>query len=116
MSSQCHETGDDDEDQDNELENTEEVLQSKTPFDGGSVQDEGEGDAGETNGAQSPSFGLYVGREEDVFSEHQRVSSGPCEQHSVGCEHGGDEEAGSAEEVFEVVFLASVFRDSLQTH
>ena len=71
MAPEGDEAGDDDEDEDDELENPEEVLKAKTPLDGGSVDNEGEGDAGEADETESPPTGCNVGGSKDVFSENE---------------------------------------------
>ena len=71
MASEGDEAGDDDEDEDDELEDSEEVLKAKAPLDGGSVDKEGEGDAGEADETEGPTTGCNVGSSKDVFSENE---------------------------------------------
>jgi hypothetical protein len=131
VSSEGDEAGDDDEYEHDELEDTEEVLEAETPFDGASVDEEGEGDAGEADETEGPAAGCDIGSSEDVFSENERVTGSPCcesnvrtvgiggrlrrrtEQHSIRREHRRDQELRSPEQVLQIVLLSSVLGHSL---
>jgi hypothetical protein len=77
MSTKGDKTGNDDEDEDNNLDNTKEVLETETPLQGGSVQEPCKGDAGEADESQSPSRWLNIGSSKNVFTEDERVPSRP---------------------------------------
>lgn len=85
MSTKGDKTGNDDEDEDNNLDNTKEVLETETPLQGGSVQEPCKGDAGEADESQSPSRWLNIGSSKNVFTEDERVPSRPS---CIDCDHG----------------------------
>ena len=71
MPTQGDETRDNHEHEDEDLEDSKEVLESETPFKSEAVDEEGEGDAGEADEAERPAAGVDVGGEENVFAEYE---------------------------------------------
>jgi len=78
MSTESDKARDDDEDQDKDLKDAEEVLESESPLESCSMEHKGESDASEANQTEGPSFSLDVGGDEDVFAKDKRVTSRPC--------------------------------------
>lgn len=108
MSSQRDPTSDNDEQDDNQLNDTEQVLQSKTPFHRERMDEECSGETGQPDTALVPATNLDIGGVEDVFTENDTVAGGPAQQDGVGGVHGGSEEFGLLEDVFEVVLFTTV--------
>lgn len=108
VSSQRRPTSNNNEQDDNKLHDTKEVLQPKTPFHRERVDEERSGDTGQPDPTLVPPTNLDIGRVEDVFTEDDAVTGGPAQQDGVGGVHGGSEELGLLVDVFEVVLFTTV--------
>lgn len=71
--SESGEARDNDDQKNGELDEAEEVLQTKTPFEGKSVNQEGRSDACESHTSLVPASDFNVGGVEDVLSEDDGV-------------------------------------------
>ena len=71
--SESGEARDDDDQKDRKLDETEEVLQTKTPFEGESVDQESGSDACESNTTLVPATDFNVGSVKDVLSKDDGV-------------------------------------------
>ena len=89
MSRECHPTSDDDKQNDNQLDDTEQILQKQTPFHRQGVDEESNGDTGQADTTLVPSPDFDIGRVEDVLAEDDAVAGGPAQQDGVCGVHGG---------------------------
>lgn len=103
---------DDDDDDDANLDNTEDVLETNTPFQGRAVDQKRRRDAGHGNSSLVPIRNLDSGGIEDVLSKDDRVTSRPTQEDNISGVHARDEEARLAVDVFEVVLLATVLGET----
>lgn len=108
VSSQRYPASDNDEQDDNQLNNTEQVLQSKTPFHRERMDEECSGETGQPDTALVPATNLDIGGVEDVFTKDDTVAGSPAQQDGVGGVHGSNEELRLLEDVFEVVLFTTV--------
>jgi hypothetical protein len=73
-----HPSGDDDNEDNSQLDDPQEVLQPQTPFQGTAVDEKRRGDTSQSNGSLVPAVDGHLGGVQDVFSEDDRVGSGPA--------------------------------------
>lgn len=71
--SQCSPACDHDDQKDRELDESEQVLQAKTPFQSETVNEKGCGNTSKTDAALVPSVNLNIGSVQNVFSKNDRV-------------------------------------------
>lgn len=112
MATKGNETTQNDDQDDDQLDRTKEVLQAQTPLERKTVDQEGGGDACQTNAALVPPVDLNVGRVEDVLAEDDGVTTSPTEQDDISSVQTSGQELGTAIDVFEVVLLTTVLWDS----
>ena len=86
---QRHPTSNDNKQDDNQLDDTEQILQKKTPFHRQGVDEKGNGDTGQADATLVPSPNFDIGRVEDVFAKDDAVAGGLAQQDGVGGVHGG---------------------------
>jgi hypothetical protein len=80
VSPESGETGEDDEDEDADLEETEEVLKSKTPLRDAAVDEESESDDSDSDRTLIPTSNLDASSVEKHLSCVDRVSTRPSKQ------------------------------------
>lgn len=83
MTSKCGESSDDNNEQDDKLYNTENVLQAKTPLQSETVNEEGGRDTSETDTSLVPAVDRNLGGIENIFTENDAVGSSPSEENNV---------------------------------
>lgn len=108
VTAEGNEASDDHEEDNGELDPAEKVLQAQTPLEGGTVDDEGRGDASETDTTLVEAGDLNVGGVQDVLAKDDRVTGGPTEEDDVAGVETGGQELGLAVDVLEVVLLTTV--------
>lgn len=108
VASKGSESGADDQEKNQKLDNAQEVLKTETPVHGECVNQESNCDTGESDTTLVPAVDLDTGGVQNILSEDDGVGAGPTEEDDVGCVHGRDEVLWLAEDVLEVVLLSSV--------
>lgn len=83
MASKSGESSDDDNEQNDKLDNTKNVLQAKTPLQSQTVNKEGRRDTSETNSSLIPAVDRDLGGIEDVFTKDDAVGSSPTKKNDV---------------------------------
>lgn len=83
MASKSGESSENNNEQDDELYNTKNVLQAKTPLQSQTVDKEGRSDASETNSSLVPAVDGNLRSIEDVFTKDDAVRSSPSEENNV---------------------------------
>ncbi|KAI6776592.1 hypothetical protein HG530_000537 [Fusarium avenaceum] len=112
VSTEGDESADDHDEDNGQLDESESVLQTKTPLESASVDEERSGDTGQTNSSLVPSIDFLVGSVEDVLAKDDRVTRRPTHQENVRSVHASDEEPGLAVDELEVVLLTTVLGDT----
>lgn len=92
----------------NELDDTQQVRQPKTPFEGRGVYKECRGQTRQPDATLVPASDLDVRGGEDVLAEDDAVAGSPAEQEGIGGEHGCGQELGLFVDVLQVVLFAAV--------
>lgn len=83
MASKSDESRDDNNEQDDKLYNTENVLQAKTPLQSEAMNEEGGCDTGETDSSLVPAVDRNLSGIKNVFTEDDAVGSSPSEEDNV---------------------------------
>lgn len=83
MSSESHKAGEDDENEDDDLEESEQVLKSKSPSRQGAVEEEGKSDDSDTDSSLIPSSEFGSGGIQQHFTRVHTVSGRPSEESLV---------------------------------
>jgi hypothetical protein len=83
MASEGGETRENDDEKNDELDATKNVLQTKTPLQSETVDEEGRGNTCETNASLVPAVDRDLGGVENIFSENNTVRSGPTKEYNV---------------------------------
>lgn len=116
MAAEGDETGDNDNDKDDQLEHAQHVLDVEAPAHTGAMQEEAEGDGCETDQTAGPlARVVLVGGAEDVFAKHDGIAGCPAEKNTVGRVCTRSEEPWPPDEVLEVVLLAAVTGNGLES-
>ena len=79
VASQSHPASDNNEDDNDELDNTKQVLKTETPVQREAVNQERSSDASKANTSLVPSVDFYLGGVEDILAEDDAVTCGPSE-------------------------------------
>ena len=77
FTSESGKSREDDDEQNDELDNTKSILQTKTPLQSETVDEEGRGDACETDASLVPAVDRNLGSVENVFTEDDTVAASP---------------------------------------
>lgn len=112
MTTKGDETADDHDKDDDELDDTKNILKTKTPFKSSSVDDERSRDTSQTDTTLVPTVDLLVGSMEDILSENDRVARSPAHENDVRSVDASDEELWLAVDELEIVLLAAVLGDT----
>lgn len=108
VSTEGDKSGNDDDQDNDDLDYTEDILKTKTPLESSAMDDKCGGDTSQTDTTLVPTVDLLVGGVKDVLSKDDRVSRSPAHENDVKGVHGGDQELGLAVDVLEVVLFTSV--------
>lgn len=105
-------TGDRNEKNNGNLENTKNVGQEQTGLDVDTVDDECKSNHTNTDSSGVPLGDFSTGGIEQKLTRDNRVTGSPTKEENVGCVHGGDEELGFLIDVLQVILLATVSGNS----
>lgn len=109
---QADERSDDNDEEDDDLDGSEEVLEADSPFQDRAVDQEGGGDDSQTDASLVPGSGLNAGSEKDIFSKDNTITGAPTQEDTVTSVETGGEKLGLAEDVFEDVLFTTITRDT----
>lgn len=101
-----------DQDNDEDLQDTKEVLQSNTPFQSSTVDEKGGGQASQGNTTLVPAGDFNLRGMKDVLAKYDGVTSGPAKKDDIARVEAGGQELGLSVDKLKVVLFTAVARQA----